>query len=86
MQQGRVSLDADSNESDNVKRRRRRWWPWSSLVDTGSAETAGTLAGVRCVECGRPRDRDELWLLYFADTGEVAIYCPKCAEREYGGD
>jgi Family of unknown function (DUF6519) len=28
MQQGRVILDADSNESDNVKHRRRRLWPW----------------------------------------------------------
>jgi len=29
MQQGRVILDADSNEAESVKRRRRRWWPWS---------------------------------------------------------
>lgn len=21
----------------------------------------------------------------FADIGEVAIYCPECAEREFGG-
>jgi hypothetical protein len=48
------------------------------------AETAETLARVRCVECGRPRERDEIWLLYFADTGEVAIYCPQYKGREFG--
>jgi hypothetical protein len=49
-------------------------------------ESVETFAVVRCVECDRLRERDEIWLLYFADTGEVAIYCPECAEREYGGD
>jgi hypothetical protein len=28
----------------------------------------------------------ELWGLFFADLGEVAVYCPKCAEREFGED
>ena len=53
------------------------------MSEARPAETAEKLTGVRCVECGRPRDRYELWLLYFADTGEVAIYCPECAEREF---
>jgi hypothetical protein len=34
--------------------------------------------------CGRTRDDNELWHLYLTDTGEVAIYCPRCAEREFG--
>jgi hypothetical protein len=40
---------------------------------------------VACTECGRrhPR-REEIWRLLFVDLGEVAIYCPECAEREFG--
>jgi hypothetical protein len=40
---------------------------------------------VACTECGRrhPR-RGEIWRLLFVDLGEVAIYCPECAEREFG--
>jgi hypothetical protein len=56
------------------------------MSEARPVETAETLAVVRCVECGRLRERDEIWLLYFADTGEVTIYCPDCAEREFGGD
>jgi len=26
-----------------------------------------------------------LWHLLFVDIGEVAVYCPGCAEREFGG-
>jgi hypothetical protein len=26
----------------------------------------------------------ELWRLYFVDLGELAIYCPDCAKREFG--
>jgi hypothetical protein len=46
--------------------------------------TAGTLATVSCTECGRQPRPGELWRVYFADLGEVAIYCPECAEREFG--
>lgn len=28
--------------------------------------------------------RGEDWRLLLADIGEVAIYCPECAEREFG--
>ena len=49
-------------------------------------EAAETLAVVRCVECGRLQERDDGWHLYFADVGEVAIYCPDCAEREFEDD
>jgi hypothetical protein len=45
-----------------------------------------TVAAVRCVECGREAEPGELWRLFFADLGEVAVYCPGCAEREFGGD
>ncbi len=37
-----------------------------------------------CAECGRKPSPGELWRLLFADIGEVAIYCPECAEREFG--
>jgi hypothetical protein len=40
---------------------------------------------VACAECGRSDpDSGERWKLYFADIGEVVIYCPRCAEREFG--
>jgi hypothetical protein len=35
------------------------------------------------VECGRSKPRAEVWHLIFVDLGEVAIYCPECAEREF---
>jgi hypothetical protein len=41
---------------------------------------------IRCAECSRHPDRGEVWRLYFADIGEVVIYCPQCAEREFGSD
>jgi hypothetical protein len=47
-------------------------------------ELSETPATVTCVECGRPRRPGELWRLYFADVGEVAVYCPECAGREFG--
>jgi hypothetical protein len=50
------------------------------------SEAAETFAVVRCVECGRLQSADESWRLHFADIGELAIYCPDCAEREFGGD
>ncbi len=48
--------------------------------------TPETLATVRCVECGREAEPGEPWCLRFADLGEVAVYCPECAEREFGED
>jgi hypothetical protein len=41
-------------------------------------------ASMTCQECGRHPHLGELWRLYFADIGEVVIYCPDCAEREFG--
>jgi DNA-directed RNA polymerase subunit RPC12/RpoP len=46
---------------------------------------AEQLAQVRCTECGREWPTGDLWRFLFADIGEVAIYCPECAEREFGG-
>jgi hypothetical protein len=37
-----------------------------------------------CAECGRSPRPGEIWRLLFTDIGEVAIYCPECAEREFG--
>jgi hypothetical protein len=42
------------------------------------------LADVTCVECRRRPQLGEVWRLYFADIGELAIYCPECSEREFG--
>ena len=41
---------------------------------------------VVCTECGRTPRPDELWRLYFADkvAREAVIYCPECAQREFG--
>jgi DNA-directed RNA polymerase subunit RPC12/RpoP len=54
------------------------------MANADSAEIPETLAAVRCIECGRQRTDDERWRIYLADTGEVAIYCPECAGREFG--
>jgi hypothetical protein len=56
------------------------------MPNADPAEPTETLAAVLCVECGRLRAGDELWCVRFADIGEIAIYCPECAEREFGGD
>jgi hypothetical protein len=49
-----------------------------------ASEAPETVAAVRCVECGRQAEPGELWRLFFADLGEVAVYCAGCAEREFG--
>jgi hypothetical protein len=58
----------------------------NQMPNADPAEPTETLAAVLCVECGRLRAGDELWCVRFADIGEIAIYCPECAEREFGGD
>jgi predicted RNA-binding Zn-ribbon protein involved in translation (DUF1610 family) len=44
------------------------------------------VALIRCVECRREDDGARGWRAYLlADEPErVAIYCPNCAEREFG--
>lgn len=39
-----------------------------------------------CTECERSPRAGETWRIYFADwvVREVVIYCPECAEREFG--
>jgi len=39
-------------------------------------QETGSLATVNCTECGLVPRAGELWRLYFADVGEIAIYCP----------
>ena len=43
---------------------------------------------VTCAECRRHPRPSELWRLFFADkvAREVVIYCPECAEREFGAE
>jgi len=50
------------------------------------AELTEPLAFVQCIECGRLGEDDETWHLRFADIAEVVIYCPTCAEREFGAE
>jgi hypothetical protein len=47
-------------------------------------EPAEAIAVPHCVECGHAARPGEFWRLFFADLGEVAVYCPRCAEREFG--
>lgn len=51
-----------------------------------SADPAETLAAIRCVECARVREGNEVWRVYFLDVAEACLYCPDCAEREFGDD
>jgi hypothetical protein len=37
-----------------------------------------------CAECGRSPRPGETWRILFADVGEAFIFCPECAEREFG--
>lgn len=45
---------------------------------------------LRCVECGDESVRGMGWRAYVADdprdddAAEIAIYCPRCSEREFG--
>ena len=49
----------------------------------------GTIADdLTCAECGRSPQAGETWRILFADkvAREAVIYCPECAEREFGED
>lgn len=40
-----------------------------------------------CAECGRPwRALLERWRSYLTVDDEARVWCPSCAEREFGGD
>jgi hypothetical protein len=39
---------------------------------------------VTCADCGRSKRRGEVWQLIFIDLADGRIYCPDCAEREFG--
>jgi hypothetical protein len=37
-----------------------------------------------CLECDRPWiDRFERWRAYVSDEGQLLVYCPACATREF---
>jgi hypothetical protein len=42
-------------------------------------------ADLRCVECDREPYDSQVSAEAFAVRDEVAVYCPECAEREFGG-
>jgi RNA polymerase subunit RPABC4/transcription elongation factor Spt4 len=49
--------------------------------DPISIETVSTRA---CLECGRLWvDETEHWRAYLDEDGEVLLYCPVCASREF---
>jgi hypothetical protein len=38
-----------------------------------------------CLECNRPwLDGTERWRAYVDSEGDVLLYCPRCASREFG--
>jgi hypothetical protein len=37
-----------------------------------------------CQECPREDKAGRGWKAYIADVFEVLVYCPECAEREFG--
>jgi hypothetical protein len=39
---------------------------------------------LRCVECHRESREDERFRAYLTFDNEIAVYCPECAEREFG--
>jgi hypothetical protein len=45
-------------------------------------------APLSCVECGRePRadeNADDEWRAYSDGVGELIVFCPECARREFG--
>ncbi len=51
-------------------------------------ETGGVI--LRCIECGSESATGRRWRAYLADDPdaddplEVALFCPHCAEREFG--
>jgi hypothetical protein len=53
-----------------------------------SAEQVGLIPD--CAECERPwmPSKAERWQAYLTDDepAELAVYCPGCATREFGGD
>jgi len=46
--------------------------------------TPETPATPTCAECARSPRAGETWRILFADIREALMYCPQCAEREFG--
>lgn len=55
----------------------------------GAMETGGMI--LRCIECGHQSATGHRWRAYLTndpnedEPSEVAVFCPSCAEREFGG-
>jgi hypothetical protein len=63
----------------------------ASWASGGSGDQALKPRRLVCVECGRETTSAErVWRAVLAggvgDELEVAVYCPACAEREFGED
>lgn len=42
-------------------------------------------SALRCVECGLVSSgRDKGWEAHLTIDNEIGLYCPECAEREFG--
>jgi hypothetical protein len=39
---------------------------------------------LRCVECGTTSTTGKRWRAYLTVDNAVAVYCPRCAVREFG--
>jgi len=50
---------------------------------------SGERGDLRCVECRRKARADEnasdQWCAYPGVDGELHVFCPECAEREFAG-
>lgn len=51
---------------------------------------ADTHTQLTCEECQRPWEGwqgvERGWQAFWVDVSELAIYCPECAEREFGDE
>jgi hypothetical protein len=50
-----------------------------------STESAGDAVPLICAKCGATSPPDAAdWRAYLTDDGAAVMFCPKCAEREFG--
>jgi hypothetical protein len=62
-----------------------------SFLTMAYSQPVRAWARIRCQECGREDDSDERgWRAFLGDGDDggdvVFVYCPQCAEREFGDD
>jgi hypothetical protein len=54
-------------------------------VAPGKPETPDVIPSLVCAECGAESPPEaEDWRGHLTDDGEAVMFCPKCAEQEFG--